>query len=150
MSNRPKMKGQAKKKSHTFRDIKWQPISYLPKMSWMIDGMLEAANETYEPLRQIKVNDDFTIKRIFEVTGQQVEDEWLYDEHLKRWFDSPGLESAQREEIQRLQSQMLELKQVNRKILGIAKEHKDRTIEKILGKSDAELGMDFLMGKLKL
>jgi len=45
---------------------------------------------------------------------------------------------------------MVELKKVNRKILAIAEEHKDKTIEKVLGKSDAELGMDFLMGKLKL
>lgn len=108
------------------------------------------AKETYEPLWQIKVHDNFTIKRIFEVTGQQVEDEWMYDDQLKRWLHFPDLETVQRDEIQRLQRQILELKQVNRKILDIAEEHKDKTIEKVLGKSDAEVGMDFLMGKLKL
>jgi hypothetical protein len=51
-------------------NITWQPVSFLPQISNMIDGMLEAAKETYEPLCQIKVHDDFTIKRIFEVTGQ--------------------------------------------------------------------------------
>ena len=131
-------------------DINWQPISFLPQMSNMIDGMLDAAKETYEPLSQIKVHDDFTIKRIFEVTGQQVEDEWMYDEQLGKWSQLPGLEKAQRDEIQRLQGQMRELKKVNRKILAIAEEYKDKTIEKVLEKSDAEVGLDFLMGKLKL
>jgi hypothetical protein len=62
----------------------WQKISFLPQITEMIDGMLDAAKETYEPLRQIKVHDNFTIKRFFEVTGQQVEDEWMYDDQLKR------------------------------------------------------------------
>ncbi len=131
-------------------NITWQPISFLPQIAEMIDGMLDAAKETYGPLCQIKVHDDFTIKRVFEVTGQQVEDEWMYDDQLARWLHSPDLATGQHDEILRLQGQMLELKKVNRKILDIAKEHRDKTIEKVLGKSDAELGMDFLMGKLKL
>jgi hypothetical protein len=130
-------------------EIHWQPVSFLPQISDMISGMLEAAQETYEPLRQIKVHDDYTIERIFEVTGQQVEDEWLYDEQLSRWMDNKNLKPAQRTEIQTLQAQMEELKQVNRKILAIAEEHKNKTIEKIMSKSDAELGMEFLLGKLK-
>ena len=131
-------------------NITWQPVSFLPQISNMIDGMLDAAKETYEPLCQIKVHDDFTIKRIFEVTGQQVKDEWMYDEQLERWSNLPSLKTVQQNEIQRLQGQMIELKSVNRKILAIAEEHKDKTIEKVLAKSDAELGLDFLTGKLKL
>ena len=131
-------------------NITWQPISFLPQISHMIDGMLDAAKETYEPLCQIKVHDDFTIKRIFEVTGQQVKDEWMYDEQLERWSNLPSLKTVQLNEIQRLQGQMNELKSVNRKILAIAEEHKDKTIEKVLAKNDAEVSLDFLMGKLKL
>ena len=48
-------------------NITWQPLSFLPQIAEMIDGMLDAANETYGPLVQIKVHDDFKIKRIFEV-----------------------------------------------------------------------------------
>ena len=131
-------------------NITWQPISFLPQIAEMIDGMLEASRETFEPLCQIKVHDDYTIKRIFEVTGQQVKDEWMYDDQLKIWLDSSKIEAGQREELYRLQGQMVELKKINRKILAIAENHKDKTIEKILGKSDGELGMDILMGKLKL
>ena len=131
-------------------NITWQPISFLPQIAEMIDGMLDASRETFEPLCQVKVHDDYTIKRIFEVTGQQVEDEWMYDEQLKIWLDISELKAGQRGELHRLQRQMVELKKINRKILAIAEEHKDKTIEKVLGKSDAELGMDFLMEKLKL
>ena len=130
-------------------EINWQPVSFLPQIRDMISGMLDAARETHEPLRQIKVHDDYTIERIFEVTGQQVEDEWLYDEQLSRWMGNKKLKPAQRTEIQSLQEQMEKLKQVNRKILAIAEAHKNKTIEKIMSKSDAELGMEFLLGKLK-
>ena len=112
--------------------------------------MLDAAQQTYEPLRQIKVHDDYTIQRIFEVTGQQVEDEWMYDEQLSRWMEDKDLKPEQRTEIQTLQKNMEDLKQVNRKILEIAEEHKNKTIEKVLSKSDAEIGLDFLLGKLKI
>ena len=61
----------------------------------MIDGMLDAAKETYGPLCQIKVHDDFTIKRIFEVTGQQVKDEWMYEDQLEKWSHLLGLKTAQ-------------------------------------------------------
>ncbi len=130
-------------------ELNWQPVSFLPQIGDMINGVLDAAKETYEPLRQIKVHDDYTIKRIFEVTGKQVADEWLYDEQLSRWMENKELKPAQRTEIQTLQERMEELKQVNRKILAIAKEHKDKTIEKIMSKSDAELGIEFLLGRLK-
>jgi hypothetical protein len=131
------------------KKINWQPITFLSKLGYMIDGMLESAQETYGPFSQIKVHDDFTIKRVIEVTGQQIEAEWLYDEQLEKWSQQPGLKTTHRNEIQRLQGQMAELKKVNRDILAIAEKHKDTTVEKVLEKSDAELGLDFLMGKLR-
>ncbi len=123
--------------------INWQPVSFLSQISTMINGMLDAAKETLEPLCQIQVHDDHTIKRIFEVSGQQVEDEWLYDEQLSRWMKIKNLQPAQRAEIQKLQARMEKLKQVNRKIIAIAEKHKDKTIEKIMSKSDAELAWTF-------
>jgi hypothetical protein len=51
-------------------NINWKPLSFLPQLAYMIDGMLESAQDTYGPLSQIKVHDDFTIQRVFEVTDQ--------------------------------------------------------------------------------
>jgi hypothetical protein len=116
----------------------------------MIDGMLESAQETYGSFNQIKVHDDFITKRVIEVTGQQIKAERLYDEQLEKWSQLPDLKTIHRSEIQRLQGQMAELKKVNRDILAIAEKHKDKTVEKVLEKSDAEIGLDFLTGKLKL
>lgn len=126
------------------KKLNWQPLSFLPQLAYMIDGMLESAQETYGPLGQITVHDDYTIKRVFEVTGQQIEDEWLYDKQLEKWSKRPSLKPTQRKEIKRLQGQMDKLKKVNRDIMAIAEEHKDKTIEKVLSKSDMEIGLDFL------
>ncbi len=126
----------------------WQSISFMPQLSIMINGVLEAAIETYEPVRQIKVHDDYTIKRIFEVTGSQIEDEWLYDNQLERWLKLKNIKPDQSLEIKNLQNKMKELKKVNRKIIEIAEKHKDKTIEKVMSKSNAELSLDFLLGKL--
>ena len=97
-------------------------------------------------LSKISVHDDYTINRIFEVTGQQVEDEWLHDEQLAKWLSAPDLEPGQHGEILRLQEQFGELKKVNRKILAIDEVNKEKTIDKVLGKSDAEIRLDFLTG----
>lgn len=116
-------------------NITWQPISFLPQIAEMIDGMLEASRETFGPLSQIKVHDDYTIKRIFEVTGQQVKDEWMYDDQLKIWLDSSKIEAGQREEIYRLQGQMVELKKLTEKFLRLPKIIRIRQLKKFLEKA---------------
>lgn len=134
------------------QNINWQPISFLPKIAEMIDGMLESAEENYQNLLQAKERphsmDDYTVGRIFEVYGTQKADFWLYDKQLQKWTKK-GASSAQRMEIKRLQSQMVKLKKVVNQNLDIAEFLKNNTIERILEKDDAELGMEFLMGKLK-
>ncbi len=124
-------------------NINWQPVSFLPKISNMIDGMLEAAKETYEPLCQIKVHDDFTIKRLFEVTGQQIKDEWMYDEQLERWSNLPGLKTVQRNEVQRLQRQMIELKKVDRKFWPLPKNIKTRQSKRFFQKATRNWVLNF-------
>jgi hypothetical protein len=56
----------------------------------------------------------------------------------------------QRREVERLQIQTMKLREVLQAILTFAEELKPNTIEKVLGKSDAELAVDFLSGKYKL
>src|SRR5208337_4665139 len=51
----------------------WQPISRLPLIGSMIDGMLQDAEEHYQTLLQASpkphVLDDYTVGRVFEVFG---------------------------------------------------------------------------------
>ena len=49
----------------------WQPISRMPLIGSMIDGMLQDAEEHYQTLLQASpkphVLDDYTVGRVFEV-----------------------------------------------------------------------------------
>lgn len=131
----------------------WQPISFLPAIAEMIDGMLESAKEVHGSLQQARsrphVMDDYTIGRVREVHGTQLDDLWLYEEQLSRW-QTPTPPAAQQQEISRLNQQLTELRGVLTATLALADEMKDGTIEKILAKDDVELGLEFLMGKHKL
>lgn len=129
----------------------WQPISKLSLLSTHIDGMLEAAEEQYQTLQLARpkphVLDDYTVKRVIEVFTVQQNDLWIFDEQLQRW-GSQSLTAAQRQEVARLTGQMSRLGQVITDILALAHELKHGTIEQVLSKSDAELGLDFLLRRL--
>jgi hypothetical protein len=56
----------------------WQPISFLPSIAEMIDGMLESAQEVHISLQQAftqpHIMDDYTIGRVHEAHGTQLHD----------------------------------------------------------------------------
>lgn len=126
----------------------WQPIERLPLIATHIDGMLESATEQYETLQLAKpkpfVLDDYTVGRVIEVFTTQQGDLWLFDEQLRRWERGP-LTNAQRQEVERLAGQMLQLHEVISAILRLAEQLQERTIEKVLAKSDVELGLETLL-----
>ncbi len=126
----------------------WQPIERLPLLATHIDGMLESATEQYETLQLAKpkpfVLDDYTVGRVIKVFTTQQGDLWLFDEQLRRWERGP-LTNAQRQEVERLAGQMLQLHEVISAILRLAEQLQKHTIEKVLAKSDAELGLEMLL-----
>jgi hypothetical protein len=126
----------------------WQPIERLALIASHIDGMLESATEQYETLQLAKpkpfVLDDYTVGRVIEVFTTQQGDLGLFDEQLRRWERGP-LTNAQRREVERLADQMLRLHEVINAILRLAEQLKERTIEKVLAKSDVELGLETLL-----
>ena len=126
----------------------WQPISKLSLIAHDIDGMLEAAQEQYQTLLPAKARphalDDYTVNRVKKVFIEQQNDLWLFDEQLKRWSSAP-----QRKEVERLQCQMMKLREQIATILALADELAKGTIEKVLSKSDAELGLEFLLNPEK-
>ncbi len=76
----------------------WQPISRMPLIGSMIDGMLQDAEEHYETLLQASpkphVLDDYTVGRVFEVFGR-VKFQQRYEKRHKKlrrqsvpWTDS--------------------------------------------------------------
>ncbi len=126
----------------------WQASSKVFLVGTMIDGMLEGAREQYVTLLEARptphVLDDYTVARVVEVFTQQRDDLWLWDEQLKRW-DGETLTPLRRREVERLQGQMVALRTVIDNILALADELGRGTIESVLAKDDAELGLETLL-----
>jgi hypothetical protein len=110
--------------------------------------MLEAAQEQYKTLLPAKARphalDDYTVNRVKKVFTEQQNDLWLFDEQLKQW-QSNQLTGEQRKEVERLQGQMKKLREQVTTILTLADDLSKGTIEKVMAKSDAELGLEFLL-----
>ena len=120
----------------------------LPTLAQHIDGMLAADREQYANLLQAKpkpyVLDDATVARVIRVFETQRNDFWLFEEQLQRWQSGP-LTGAQRAEVERLVGQMAALRENNTAVLALAQELAQGTIEKILAKSNVELGLEMLL-----
>jgi hypothetical protein len=85
---------------------------------------------------------------VFEVFGSQKDDLWLFEEQLARW-KMDKLSVGQRHEVDRLTEQVGRCRTVIESILSLAEQLKQGTIEKVLAKSDLELGLEFLLSKGK-
>jgi len=113
-----------------------------------IDGMLQADREQYETLLEAKpkphVLDDFTINRVIAAFTTQRNDFGLFDQQLQRWAVLP-LSDQQRREVERLMEQMRLLRENNEQVLTLARELSKGTIEKVMAKTDVELGLEFLL-----
>jgi hypothetical protein len=126
----------------------WQPVGNLPLIASMIDGQLETAQEQYDSLLEARSNphvlDDDTVNRVIRSYTEQLEFAPIYTKQLQKWRQETGLSSAQRSELQRLQAQVSQWKQVVTDILDLANELKEGTIKKVLSKSDFEVGLEAL------
>ena len=132
------------------RSVHWQPISALPLMGSMIDGLLDEVEKQYANLQTCRpkphVLDNDTVARVIEVYSAQADDVWLYEEQLSRWRNL-NLTPSQREEVDRLAAQIPTLRERITALLALAEELKGGTIETVLAKSDLELGLEWLLGK---
>lgn len=116
-----------------------------------IDGMLEEAVEHLATLQEAipkpYVLDDYTVNRVIKVFTTQQNDLWLFDEQLQRW-KATSLTPKQLQEVTRLLAQMERLHETISNILALAAELKEKTIEKMLSKSDLEIGLEALLKQM--
>ena len=128
----------------------WQPITRLPLIVSMVDGMLEAAAEQYQTLQAVRskphVLDDATVARVIQVYTTQRDDLWLFAEQARRWAGEP-VTPAQHQEIQRLISQVARLRTLLDAILALADALQAGTIDRVLALSDEELALEVLLGR---
>ena len=126
----------------------WQPIGVLPTIASLIDGGLRDGREHYATLLAARpkpyVLDDATIERTKRVNREGLEWCDVYDRQLSRWRRQ-RLTGVQQREIDRLEGVQRELRLVLTQILELADELGEGTIERQLGKSDLELGAEYLM-----
>ncbi len=130
----------------------WQPLSQLPLIAYAIDGMTDSAEEQLTNLQEAEtrphVLDDATVDRLIRVYTEQKDDLWLYEEQLARWRkQSPT--PAQLAEIERLDQRLARLRTLLADLLARAQQLRPHTIDAILAKSDLELALDMLTGKIR-
>jgi hypothetical protein len=131
---------------HHDRTPQFHPISMLPTIRDLIDGGLEdfaasLANIKAVHAREYGTLDDHTAKRFVALFADGLEFVPIYTEQLARW-QRTNLTPTQREEVTRLQAQLRPLEATLTEGLAIANEMTNRTIEKVMAKSDLELGIE--------
>ena len=126
----------------------WQPLAALPLIASLIDGELADGQEHHATLLAVRdrpyVLDDATVERSIKLHAEQRDFLGVFAEQLARWRNEQP-SSAQRRELDRLEGQLERLRKVLGDILALAEELKQGTIERVLAKSDLELGLEALL-----
>jgi hypothetical protein len=115
----------------------------------MIDDGIEGGREMYAKLSQARsrphVLDDHTVERVERSMREELEHIGTYEWQLGRWT-SRQLTSEQASEVERLRSELAPWRAVVRMTLELCGELRTGTIDAIMRKDDAELGLEVLLG----
>ena len=129
----------------------WQPLSMLPTFVEMVSAQLDEVETQRKTLRKAQkqphVLADYTVGRVLKVYGEQQEFMWVYEAQIERW-QKESLSQTQRQQLETMSQQLKQIKPGLVEILEIAEDVKDKTIESVLGKSDLEVALDVLSGKM--
>jgi len=69
-----------------------------------------------------------------------------YETQCSRWLADPAITAAQRQRVAAIQTETVRLKANTLSLLALLKILKARTINRMMEKSDLEVGLEFLMG----
>ena len=130
--------------------VNWQPISQMPLISSMIDTSLNDTREHLGTLSKAKdrphVLDDATIDRVEQVHAEQMDYVEIYTQQISRWRNEKP-SAAQASELDRMDKQNQQLQALTADVLALASEQRKGAIERVLGMSDLELGLQYLLGE---
>jgi hypothetical protein len=129
--------------------VNWQPISEMPLIASMIDGALDDTREHLETLTEARtrphVLDDATLDRVQRIHDEQLEYVGIYAQQISRWrTENPS--ANQTRDLDRMEGQSRQLRAVTEQVLALARELRKGTIDRIMGMSDIELGLQALLG----
>lgn len=129
--------------------VNWQPIRHMPLIASMIDGALDDTREHLATLTKARgrphVLDDATLDRTERVHGEQLEYVAIYEQQITRWRVKTSSDKQMRE-LDRMESQNRDLRAVTDQVLALARELRKGTIDRIMGMSDLEIGLQALLG----
>ncbi len=125
------------------------PISALPLIATAIEGMLEGTlrSSTASCSKPAGDRTSSTTRRWPGSAGcsaNRLSTSTCYVEQLRRW-GAGSLSDDQRREVERLRRCTATLRDLNTSILTLAEELGRGTIESVLAKSDAEIGLEELL-----
>jgi hypothetical protein len=130
--------------------VNCQPISQMSLIAGMIKGSLDDTREHLGTLTKARnrphVLDDATIDRVEQVHTEQMEFVDIYTQQISCWrTEKPS--ASQVRELDRMEKQNQQLREVTANVPTLAGELRKGTIERVLGMSDLELGIRALLGK---
>ncbi len=129
--------------------VNWQPIRQMPLIARMIDDALDDTREHMKTLDEARVRphvlDDATIGRVEQVHAEQLEFIDIYTQQISRWR-TEKTSADQTRELDRMEAQNQQLQALTADVLALARELRKGTIERVMGMSDVELGLQALLG----
>lgn len=128
--------------------VNWQPIREMPLIARMIDGALDDTREHLKTLTEAQtrphVLDDATLDRVEQVHTEQLQFVDIYTQQISRWrTERPSKDQTR--ELDRMEAQNGHLRAATADILALASELRKGTIERVMGMSDVELGLQALL-----
>jgi hypothetical protein len=129
--------------------VNWQPISQMPLIASMINGALDDTRDHVVSLIDARarphVLDDATITRVERVHVEQLEFVNIYDQQIVRWrTEKPTADQTRK--LDRMEEQNRQLRGVTMEVLALAGELRKGSIDRIMGMSDFELGLQAILG----
>ena len=129
----------------TGEQITWQPVSAVPMLTALVDGGIELATDQLDTLREARppsqhVLDDATVGHVIRVYKTTRTDLAMFAEQGQRWL-AEQLNARQRRDVEHYVAQVARERQLVEDILTLADELGEVTIERVLAKSDFEVGL---------
>ena len=130
------------------RKPNFQPLSFIPTMTQLVNQELEQDQEQLELLSSAKdkphVFDDALVERMLNIYESKLEMYSVYEQQAQIWKNDANADKH-KESIEHIAETVQKLKLYGEKIYNLTKEISEGTIDKVLQKSDAELGLEELL-----
>ena len=130
--------------------VTWQPISQMPLVASMIDGALRDTREHLQILMEVwsrrQVLDDVTIDLSTRVYTEQLQFIHICAQQISRWRAAKP-SATQICELDRMDAQNQQLRAVTADVLALAAELPAGTIDRVMGMTDLELGLQAMLGR---